>query len=99
MACARRKHGSGDDDFLDVGSAFVNAQRPDFTVERLDRMTDAHAVATVDLYGLDRGRIATGIEAVAVQGAPSDTPTEINITSDSAPGWLPSESQRRDASS
>ena len=40
---------------------------------------------------------AASIGAAVVQGAPSNIPVEINITRDSAPGWLPSESQRQDA--
>jgi hypothetical protein len=37
-----------------------------------------------------------GIGGVQAQRAPSNAPAAINITSDSAPGWLPSERQRRD---
>jgi hypothetical protein len=40
--------------------------------------------------------LAAAIGTAAAQGQTSRTATEINITSDSAPGWRPSESQRRD---
>ena len=43
--------------------------------------------------------VASGIACVGgvvAQGTSSNVSSEINVTKDSAPGWLPSESQRRD---
>lgn len=37
-----------------------------------------------------------GIGGVQAQRAPSNAPGAINVTSDSAPGWIPSERQRQD---
>jgi Protein of unknown function (DUF4019) len=39
---------------------------------------------------------SAGVGAAAAQGTSSSISSEINIRSDSAPGWLPSEDQRRD---
>jgi hypothetical protein len=40
--------------------------------------------------------VVAGAGAAVAQGTSSAISSEINVTSDSAPGWLPSERQRRD---
>lgn len=40
--------------------------------------------------------VSAGIGMAMAQGGPSGISSEINIRSDSAPGWVPSEKQRRD---
>ncbi len=39
--------------------------------------------------------VGVGVGSAAAQGPSSNISSEINVTSDSAPGWLPSEGQRR----
>jgi hypothetical protein len=39
--------------------------------------------------------VGVGLGSAAAQGPSSNISSEINVTSDSAPGWLPSEGQRR----
>jgi hypothetical protein len=55
---------AGDHDFLNVGRALINPQRPDLAVEALDDVALAHPVAAMQLHGLVDHilRVVSGIE-------------------------------------